>query len=144
MAAFKRFQKRHIFPFQGKLWPAITRQHIELESCSNPVMTSGVVQFTTKKSVLNLGGGFSATGIMTRHVFWLILWRHHPIQRANILARNIFGFYARIRVFRALDWVSSVCGSKVMPKIFQIWQETPRGLAGISGISPINILSFLP
>jgi len=31
-------------PFQDKLWPqAITRQQIELESCSNPVMTSGVV-----------------------------------------------------------------------------------------------------
>jgi len=29
--------------FQGKLWPAITRQQIELESCSNPVKTSDVV-----------------------------------------------------------------------------------------------------
>jgi len=29
--------------FQGKLWPAITRQQIELESCSNPVITSGVI-----------------------------------------------------------------------------------------------------
>ena len=37
------FQKRHNLPFQGKLWPAITRQQIQLESCSNPVMTSGVV-----------------------------------------------------------------------------------------------------
>jgi len=26
-----------------KLWPAITRQQIELDSCSNPVMISGVV-----------------------------------------------------------------------------------------------------
>jgi len=30
-------------PFQEKLWPAITRQQIELESCSNTVRTSGVV-----------------------------------------------------------------------------------------------------
>jgi len=30
-------------PFEGKLWQAITRQQIELESCSNPVITSGVV-----------------------------------------------------------------------------------------------------
>jgi len=43
LAKFKRFQKKHIFPFQGKLWPAITGKQIELESCSNPVMTSGVV-----------------------------------------------------------------------------------------------------
>jgi len=30
-------------PFQGKVWPAISRQQIELESCSNSVMTRGVV-----------------------------------------------------------------------------------------------------
>jgi len=29
--------------FWPKVWPAITRQQIELESCSNPVMSSGVV-----------------------------------------------------------------------------------------------------
>jgi len=33
------FQKKHHLPFQAKLWPAITRQLIELESCSNPLMT---------------------------------------------------------------------------------------------------------
>jgi len=30
-------------PFQGKLWPAITRHQIEPESYSNPAMTGGVV-----------------------------------------------------------------------------------------------------
>jgi len=30
-------------PFQAKIWPAITQQQVELESCSNPAMTSGVV-----------------------------------------------------------------------------------------------------
>jgi len=35
-------------PFQGKLWPAITWQQIQLESYSNPVMTSGVVLFGMK------------------------------------------------------------------------------------------------
>jgi len=43
LANIKRFQKMHVFPFPGKLWPGITRQQIELESCSNPVMTGGVV-----------------------------------------------------------------------------------------------------
>jgi len=38
-----KLQKRHNLPIQGKLWPAITQQQIELESCSNPVMTCGVV-----------------------------------------------------------------------------------------------------
>jgi len=41
---------------------------------------------------LNLVGGFWANGIMTGHVFWLIIWRHHPIPRANILARSLFWF----------------------------------------------------
>jgi len=38
-----KLQKRHNFPSQGKIVPATTRQQIELESCSNPVMTRGVV-----------------------------------------------------------------------------------------------------
>jgi len=29
--------------FQGKLWQAITWQQIELENCSNPAMTCGIV-----------------------------------------------------------------------------------------------------
>jgi len=32
-------------PFQGKFWPAITRQQIELESYSNPLKTCEVLQF---------------------------------------------------------------------------------------------------
>jgi len=42
-------------PFQDKLWSAITWQQIELESCSNPVMTSGVVSFRTKKKFFKFG-----------------------------------------------------------------------------------------
>jgi len=38
-----KLQKRQNLPFQGKLWPVITRQQIELNSCSNPVITSSVV-----------------------------------------------------------------------------------------------------
>jgi len=51
--------------FQGKLWPAVTRQQIELESCSNPVMTSGFMWFRFKKFFFNLVRGFWANGIMT-------------------------------------------------------------------------------
>jgi len=36
-------QKKHTLPFQAEFWPAIPRQQIELESCSNPVTTSGFV-----------------------------------------------------------------------------------------------------
>jgi len=41
----QNLKKRHNMLFQDKLWPVITRQQIELESWSNPVMTSGVVYF---------------------------------------------------------------------------------------------------
>jgi len=43
LTKFKTFLKRHNLPSQGKLWPAITRPQIELESCPSPVMTRGVV-----------------------------------------------------------------------------------------------------
>jgi len=59
-----------------------------------------------------LDGGFWTNGLM------------------NVVARSIFGFQAKIRIFRALDQVSSVSGSKVMPKIFQICQEFPKAFRG--------------
>jgi len=90
-AKFKTFQKRHNLPFQGKLWPAISRQQIELESCSNPVMTSGVVEFRIKKN-FNFFWGVGPMGSWQGYVFWLIIWRHHPIPRANILVCSICGF----------------------------------------------------
>jgi len=50
---------RHNLSFKGEFWPAITRQQIELESCSNPVMTSGVVWFRIKEKFFTFGwGGF--------------------------------------------------------------------------------------
>jgi len=49
--------------FPGKPWPAITRQQIELESCSNPVMTGGVVWFR-KKKFFKFGWGFWANMLM--------------------------------------------------------------------------------
>jgi len=51
--------------------------------------------------------------------------------RANIVARSTFGFLGKIRVFRALDQVSNVSCSNVMPKIYQICQEFPRTFRGI-------------
>jgi len=92
LAKFKRFQKRHIFAFQGKLWPAITWQQIELESCSNPVMTSGIVLFRIKKKFLIWWGvlghwdhdrGMSLVNFMTsssdpmRQYFWFLSENAH-------------------------------------------------------------------
>jgi len=43
LTKFKNFQKRHNLPSQCKLWPAITGQQIELESCSSPLKTRDVL-----------------------------------------------------------------------------------------------------
>jgi len=43
LTKFKMFQKRYNLPYDGKLWPAITEQQIELESCSNPLKTCDVL-----------------------------------------------------------------------------------------------------
>ena len=58
--------------------------------------------------------------------FLVIFMTSSSDPRPNILVRSFFGFLTRIRVFGALDRVSSVSGSKVMPKKFQIFQEFPR------------------
>ena len=44
-------------------------------------------------------------------------------------------------LFRAFDQVSSVSSTNVLPKIFQICQEFPKD---VQGISHINILPFCP
>jgi len=49
---------------------------------------------------------------------------------APIVAPSIFGFYAKIRVFRPLDQASSVSGSKVMPKNIPNVSGIPEGLQG--------------
>jgi len=77
-----------------------------------------------------LDGGFWANGLMMGVCFFVNYMTSSSDPRANIVARSIFRFYAKIRVFRALDQVSSVSALKVMPKIFQICQEFPRSLRG--------------
>jgi len=79
-----------------------------------------------------LDGGFWANGLMMGVCFLVNYMTSSFDPRANIVARSIFGFQAKIRVFRALDQVSSVSGWKVMPKIFQICQELPRAFRGFS------------
>ena len=40
---FKKFHKKYNLPSQGKFWPTITWQQIELESCSNRLKTPDVL-----------------------------------------------------------------------------------------------------
>jgi len=67
--------------------------------------------------------GFWVHGIIIGVCFVVILMTSSSDTTSRYRGSNFFGFYARIRVFRALDRVSSVSGSKVMPKKFQTFQE---------------------
>jgi len=49
---------------------------------------------------------------------------------ADFVAQNFIGFMAIMRVFRAIDQLSSIFWSQVMAKKFQVFQECPRRLAG--------------
>jgi len=39
-----------------------------------------------------------------------------PIQSVNIFPEVCFGNYTIIRVLKALDWLSSISGAKIMPQ----------------------------
>jgi len=45
LTKIKTFHERYNIPSQGKLWPAITRRQIELESRSNDLKTREVLTF---------------------------------------------------------------------------------------------------
>ena len=62
-------------------------------------------------------------------------WCHRLIQWADFFAQNFFGFWAPKWAFGVLDRLSSISGSKVMAKKFQIFQECYRTSVGISLIN---------
>jgi len=73
-------------PFQSKLWPAITRQKIELEFKPRNDKWRCVVR--NKKKL----GGFWANGIMTGACFLLNYMMSSSDPMRQFFARNIVGF----------------------------------------------------
>ena len=59
----------------------------------------------------------------------IIPWE--PTKRADVATQSFIGFQAIIRVFRALGWLSSESGSRVVPKKFQLFQEFAELFSGI-------------
>jgi len=57
LTKIEKFHKRYNLPFQATLWPAITRQALELESYSNPVKTLEDLYLKMKKNILRFGFG---------------------------------------------------------------------------------------
>jgi len=76
LTKIEKFHKRYNFPFQAQLWPAITRQEIELESYSNPVKTREDLYLKMEKNVKIWTSGFCLMTSWVGYVLPLFLWRH--------------------------------------------------------------------
>jgi len=96
---------------------SISCQPNELERCSNPLHIQQVFSFRLKKKFFVLGLGFSLGGIISGSVFAFsaeFTWPWVPTQWAIFLLKFIFGNKVKICIFRALDWVSSITGTKIL------------------------------
>ena len=65
------------------------------------------------------------------YVVGLFWWRHQPIQWADIVAWSFIGFLAVTRVFRALDWLSSIYASKVTQKNSEYRKDFQQEVGGL-------------
>jgi len=68
----KNVAQKATWPFQTKLLPVITRQQIELESCSNPLKTRKVLCFEFNR-IVSFGFGFFVGDVMIGVCFAVIL-----------------------------------------------------------------------
>jgi len=100
-----------------QLWPVITCRPIELESWSNLLRIQQVFDLRSKKNFSAWVLGSLCVTSQWEHV-WAILgqlcltWA--PMRK--YFPQCFYGFLTRKRVFRALDWLVSVSGSKIMPQ----------------------------
>jgi len=110
-------------PSQGKFWPAITRQQIELESCSNPLKTRDVLLFRINSffKIWVLGPWDHDLGVL--RLFW---WRHHPIQRADIVGQRFLDARLEYESLELLIEFLAFLVQKLCQKI-QTFPEVPRG-----------------
>jgi len=120
---------------------AITRQSIELERCSNhlQIRQQSTASFDWKTIFQFWFWGSlwvtSQMGMFLRFFGWVYLARESNPQ-CHCLTQSCFGIYDSIRVFRALNWLSNICGAKIRPK-----NITPRAMTGHN--SPVNWVSEL-
>jgi len=64
--------------------------------------------------------------------FWLNVRRHNPIPRANIVARSMFGFQAKIRFFEPLIKFLAI----LVQTLCQKYSNYVRNFQGLSGDFP--------
>ena len=95
---------------------SITRQPIKLESFSNPLQIQKVLWFPSKTKFFRFvfSVGCVIMGAWFRGFVAEVTWTWAPIQKAIFLVQGFFGVYDIIRVLRALDWLASISGAKLM------------------------------
>ena len=121
-----KFSKKVTLATFVQLWPLVVCSQIELESYSNPLKTREVVYIRIKKNFQNFFGPFWSMAPWLEDVLRIFLWSYPRIKRADIVAQSFIGSRTRMRVFRPLDRLSSISGSKVRP-------ETPKYFTDLLG-----------
>jgi len=81
-----------------------------------PSKDSWSLPYWIKKNFQNFFGPFWSMAPWLEDVLRIFLWCYPRIQRADIVTQSFIGSRTRIRVFRALDRLSSISGSKVRPE----------------------------
>jgi len=121
-----KFSKKVTLATSVQLWPVVVGSQIELESYSNPLKTREVFYIRFLKKLSEFFWPFWSMAPWMEDVLRIFLCCYPRIQRAVIVAQSFIGSWSRIRVFRALDRLSSISGSKVRP-------ERPKYFADLLG-----------
>ena len=89
------FFKSRLRHFSCRICNPITRQAIELESCSDPLRIQQVLQSKSKKTIFGFGEGFSEDDVIKRTCFGKVdhFW---PALGPNPLAKALFGLSGQI------------------------------------------------
>jgi len=105
--------------FFDQVRQVIPRRAIELESCPNPLKMRQIRQ-QVDSIKRNFGRFCFFVGDVTKRVVLVFLGLLYRALDSDpmyeIFDSNFCGNEAKIQVFRALDWLSSTFGSKVMAK----------------------------
>ena len=117
----------------ANLCNSITRQPIELESCSNPLRIQQVFWLSSKKKFFVLDLGFSGGKVESWGVYAFFFGCLYLALVANPLRHFLVqvGLETRPKsaFYRAFSWLSSIFGAKIMDKKTKIgenvWPHKP-------------------
>ena len=111
----------------AQIWPAIPRQQIELQNCSNPVMTSGVVEFRIKKTNFTfkcgvLGQWDHDGGMFLGYLCDFIIRSHAPIFWLAVFLDSMLKYVSLEPLIKFLAFL--------VQKLCQKYSENVRNVPG--------------